>query len=83
MHGHDLVELGFGACIDGDGGLGRNAIGAAAHVGHDDLVAQPVHLEKRHAAQWSASQSDESEQCSWKRNNPFRLYMADAREKCQ
>ena len=41
---HDLVELGRGIGIDGDSRRRRDPIGATAHVGNDDLVAEPVHL---------------------------------------
>ncbi len=44
---HDLVEAGFGGGVERDGGRGRNRIGAAAHVGHDDQVSKPVHFRKR------------------------------------
>ena len=44
---HDLVELGRGIGIERDRRGRRDAVGAAAHVGNDDLVAEPVHLGER------------------------------------
>jgi hypothetical protein len=47
---HDLVEARRRIGIERDGRGRRDAIGAAAHVGNDDLVAEPVHLGERSPA---------------------------------
>jgi hypothetical protein len=70
MNGHDLIELGRGVLIDGHRRLGRDAVGAAAHVGDDDLVAEPVHLEEWRGAHEGLRRR-------------FGPYMADMAPDCQ
>src|SRR5690606_2821066 len=41
---HDLIEGGFAVACKMDRGFRRNPVRAAAHVGNDDLIAEPVHL---------------------------------------
>jgi hypothetical protein len=41
---HDLIEGGFAVACKTDRGFRRNPVRAAAHVGNDDLIAEPVHL---------------------------------------
>ena len=72
---HDLVELGRGIGIDGDRRRRRHAIGTAAHVGNDDLVAEPVHLgERRRRAQFRLREMRMSVWCA---------YMAETAGNCQ
>jgi hypothetical protein len=79
MDGHDLVELGAGGGIDGDGGFRRHPAGASAHVSDDDLVAQPVHLEKGDGAQFAGSAN-----CLvWPAHPALWLYMAELSAKYQ
>ena len=64
---HDLVEPGRRIGVERDRRGRRHAVGAAAHVGNDDFVAEPVHLGELgragHRAQVSAVR--------------FRRYMAE------
>jgi hypothetical protein len=41
---HDLIEFRRRVCIERDGCAGRDTVGVAAHIGNDDVVAEPVHL---------------------------------------
>src|SRR5690606_39368266 len=59
---HDLVEPRRRIGVERDRCLGRHAIGATAHVGNDDLVAEAVHPGKgralAHAALYGGNQRE-------------------------
>lgn len=69
---HDLIEPRRRITAQRDCDGGRHPVGTAAHVGDDNLVAEPVHLEKRHAAHAGRSH-----------RRLLRPYMAELTRNCQ